>query len=86
MKMIRKSGEPSMSTSDLVEQSERLALDILNFAGHNNVSVHDVLMVTAIATRLLQSSLCGDDSEAVMEALQEADATYTAITTKPEPN
>lgn len=75
-----------MTATKLMELADLLATDLLTFARENDVSAHDLMMATAMAERLLQTVLCPGDQQAVVDALQEADATFVAVTSRLEPN
>jgi hypothetical protein len=75
-----------MKTAMLMELADSIASDLLNVARANGLTAHDLLMVAAITERLLQTALCSGDNNAVRLALQEADATFVAATTRLETN
>lgn len=74
------------NVAQMMELADLIASDLLTFAADNGLTAHDLLMVTATAERLLQTAVCPGDKQAVTDALQEADATFVAVTTRLETN
>ena len=75
-----------MSTTKLIELADLLANDLLTFAGDQGLSAHDLLMVTALSERLLQTAVCPGDDGSAIRAMQEAEATFIAVANHLEPN
>jgi len=75
-----------LSTQELIEAADSVASDLLVFARNHEISAHDLLMVTALAERLLQNALCGENPQAALHAVLEADATFTAVSEELEAN
>jgi len=69
-----------------VDQAELITEQLLEHATRTGMSSDDLLVVTAMSLRLLQKVLYPRDVGAVIDLMQEADATFTAVSTLLERN
>ena len=74
-----------MRTDHLINLADSLAEDLLEFGKANGLSAHDLLMLVALSERLLQT-VVAPTAEFALNATQEADATFTAVSTCLEAN
>ena len=75
-----------LTTDDLIRLAEMLASDLIDVGRNNRIAPHDLLLAVAMAERALQTALCPEDWDRVRQILQEADATYDAVTADLEAN
>jgi len=75
-----------LTPENLIRLAEMLASDLIDVGRNNRIAPYDLLMAVAMAERVLQSALCPDDWDRVRQILQEADATFDAVTTDLEAN
>lgn len=74
-----------MRVHKLFELADLLARDILEYAAEHKMDYHDLLVMLAIAERFIHE-VAGEDQEIVHRAMQEAEATFTAMSTELELN
>lgn len=74
-----------MKTSKLLHLSELVAQDLLTLADEAGLSGHELLMVSSVTNRLLQR-VVDDDPMTAIRAMQEAEATFVAVSTQLEAN
>lgn len=75
-----------MSTAQLMEMADALAMELLELAQRRRMAKHEFLMLVAMTERLLHRVVVFDDAVQVRQALDEADATLKAVTETLEAN
>lgn len=75
-----------MTTEQMIHLADLLANDLVTFGGDQGLTAHDLLMVTAMAERLLQTVVAPQNPTAVLRAMQEAEATFVAVSMDLEMN
>jgi len=71
---------------ELVDLADRMTQDLQELAEKRQISAKDLLMAVSMAQKLLQTVLYPSDWGASNLVLQEADATYKAMSTILETN
>jgi hypothetical protein len=69
-----------MSTEQMLEMADALATELLELGRRRGMGTHDVLMLVALTERLLQKVTVLDDVHQIRAAIEEADATFKAVT------
>jgi hypothetical protein len=75
----------SLTTTQVVDKAETLAQLLLDLSVQDNLVGNDLIVVLSLAQRLVHSVVGGHkEPEYVLNALQEADATFKILTGMPE--